>query len=54
MKIWASQLRNSRIFIKFDNMAVVEIIAFGHTRDQILDVCARNIWMLAALYNISM
>ena len=34
-------------------MAVVEVMASGHTRDQILGACARNIWMLAALYNVS-
>ena len=34
-------------------MAVVEVMASGRTRYQILGACSRNIWMLAVLYNIS-
>ena len=39
--------------IKCDNMAVVEVMASGRTRYQILGACSRNIWMFAVLYNIS-
>ena len=34
-------------------MAVVEVLTSGMTKDGVLGKCARNIWMLCALFNIS-
>ena len=34
-------------------MAVVDVLTSGKTKDSILALCARNIWLLAAIYNIS-
>ena len=31
---------------------MVEVINTGKARDQMLAACARNIWLLSALYNI--
>ena len=53
LKIWAHQWANRRLHIKCDNMAVVEVLLSGKTKDSMLTTCARNIWMLTALFNIS-
>ena len=34
-------------------MAVVDVLTSGKTKDSILALCARNFWLLAAIYNIS-
>ena len=49
-KIWAIHWTNSKIQIHCDNMAVV--LNTGKTRDPVLATCARNLWLLAATYNI--
>ena len=51
-KIWAQHWSNQKIQIFCDNMAVVEVLTTGKTRDVILATCARNLWLIAALYNI--
>ena len=33
-------------------MAVVQVLNTGWARDSILATCARNIWLIAAIYNI--
>ena len=54
LKIWASHWSNHRIKIYCDNMAVVEVLQAGRVRDQILATCARNIWLICAIYNIDL
>ena len=34
-------------------MAVVDVLTSGKTKDSILALCAHNIWLLSAIYNIS-
>ena len=53
LKIWAYQWKDKKIRVKCDNMAVVEVLTSGKTKDGTLGTCARNIWMLSALFNIS-
>ena len=53
LKIWAYQWKDKKIRVKGDNMAVVEVLTSGKTKDGILGTCAHNIWMLSALFNIS-
>ena len=53
LKIWAYQWKDKKIRVKCDNMAVVEVLTSGKTKDGILGICARNIWLLSALFNIS-
>ena len=53
LKIWAHQWAIKKIRIKCDNMAVVEVLLTGKTKNIMLATCARNIWMLTALFNIS-
>ena len=53
LKVWAYQWKIKKIRVKCDNMAVVEVLTSGKTKDSVLGTCARNIWMLSALFNIS-
>ena len=36
-----------------DNLADAEVLSFGRARDHIIATCARNLWVLAAIYNIN-
>ena len=47
-KNWAKQ--GVRLFC--DNIAVVQVLQSGHTKDPFLVVCARNVWLLAAKHDI--
>ena len=53
LKVWANQWSNKKLRIKCDNMAVVEVLTSGKTKDSILATCARNVWLLCAIFNIS-
>ena len=53
LKIWGPMWRDTRIQIYCDNLAVVQVLNSGGSRDSILSTCARNVWLLSALYNIS-
>ena len=35
-----------------DNLAMVEILKSGKTRDVFLATCARNVWLITAMFNI--
>ena len=50
-KVWAAHWSNKRIKIWCDNLAVVEVLNSGRSRDDTLATCARNIWLLSAMYN---
>ena len=54
LKIWRDSWKNQVINIKCDNMAVVEVLKSGKARDPILATCARNIWLLTAIFNIQL
>ena len=51
-KIWASHWSNQNIHIFCDNMAVIEVLTTGRTRDTILATCSKNLWLIAAVFNI--
>ena len=36
-----------------DNMALVEVLTCGRARDSIMASCARNVWLLAAMFNVN-
>ena len=52
LKVWANIWANKRIKISCDNLAVVEILKSGKARDSFLATCARNIWLITAMFNI--
>ena len=49
-KVWANHWANKQIKIWCDNLAVVEVLNSGKSHDETLATCARNIWMLSAMY----
>ena len=51
-KIWANHWSNQKIQIFYDNMAIIEVLTTDKTRDPTLATCSRNVWLIAALYNI--
>ena len=51
-KIWATHWSNQRVQIFCDNMAVLEVLTSGKTRDTTLATCARNLWLIAAIFKI--
>ena len=53
LKIWATQWSCKKLQIKCDNMAVVDVLTSGRTKDPILGSCAHNIWLISAIFNIS-
>ena len=54
LKVWANVWQDKKITLYCDNMAVVEVVTTGKTRDPFLATCARNIWLLTAIFNIQL
>ena len=53
LKIWGHMWANKSIQIMCDNMAVVEVLTYGRARDSIMATCTRNVWLLAAMFNVN-
>ena len=53
LKLWGHAWANKAIQIMCDNIAVVEVLTYGRARDPIMATCARNIWLLSAIFNIN-
>ena len=53
LKVWGQAWANKSIEIRCDNLAVVDVLSSGKARDSIMATCARNIWLLVAIYNIN-
>ena len=53
LKVGGQAWTNKSIEIRCNNLAVVEILSLDKARDSIMATCARNIWLLAAIYNIN-
>ena len=53
LKVWGHAWANKSVEIICDNLAVVEVLSCGKARDHIMATCARNIWLLAVIYNIN-
>ena len=54
LKLWGPHWKDKTVEIKCDNMAVVEVLKSGRARDSILAMCARNIWLLSAMFNVEL
>ena len=52
MQIIHTQWKESKVLIKCDNRAVVDVLSSGKTRDPFLAMVARNIWALTAKHDI--
>ena len=53
LKVWAYQWKDKKVRVKYHNMAVGEVLTSGKTKDGVLGTCTHNIWLLSALFNIS-
>ena len=53
LKVWGRMWANKSIQIMCDKMTVVEVLSHGRARDPIMATCARNVWLLAAMFNIN-
>ena len=53
LKIWGPMWPDARIQIHCDNSVVVQVLTSGGSRDPVLSTCAHNIWLLSAMYNIT-
>ena len=51
-KLWAKAWEKRQIHIFCDNMALFEVLNTGKARDSVLAMCARNIWLISAMFNI--
>ena len=54
LRLWGHWWANASVSIRCDNLAVVQVVNTHKTKDAILAVCVRNIWLICALYNISL
>ena len=52
LKIWGHHWANKCVKLFCDNRAVVDVLSSGRAQDQILAMCARNVWLLTASCNI--
>ena len=52
LKVWHSHWQNKNVQIHCDNLAVVTVLQSGKTRDSTLAAISRNIFMLAAQFDI--
>ena len=52
LRVWQESWRNSKVVIACDNLAVVQVLNSGKTRDLTLAAIARNIQFQIAKYNI--
>ena len=53
-KVWGHAWVNKRIQVFCDNRAVVDTLNSGRATDETLATCAHNIWLLAAMFNITL
>ena len=54
LNVWANVCKDEKIKLSCDNLAIVEVINSDKTRDSFLATCARNIWLLTAMFNIQL
>ena len=54
LRVWAKSWASSMVTFYCDNMAVVQVVESGKTKDSFLSTCMRNIWLTTATYNIDL
>ena len=54
VKLLAKEWQKKKICVKSDNMAVVQVLSSGRTKDPFWGACARNIWLIAATNDIDL
>ena len=54
LRLWARFWASSSVVFHCDNLAVVQVVASGKTKDSFLNACIRNIWLLTAIFDIDL
>ena len=54
LKLWVICGKIKKVLLKTDNMAVVQIYTNEYTRDMNLATYVRNLWLIAAKYDIEL
>ena len=54
LKLWGHRWAHMTVRFYCDNLAVVQVVNTGKTRDEWLALCLRNIWLLIASYDITL
>ncbi len=54
LKLWAPGLRGNLVHLHSDSATAVAIMQVGRGRDSFLQACAREIWLTAALHDITL
>ena len=52
LKVWSQLWADNKVKKFCDNQAVVEVLNTGKTKDPFLATCARNVWLITAIFNI--
>ena len=54
LRVWSKKWTHSVVKFYCDNMAVVQVVQTGWTKDHMLALCLRNIWLITASYDIDL
>ena len=54
LKLWGHKWAHVTVRFYCDNVAIVQVVNTGKTRDEWLALCLRNIWLLAATHDITL
>ena len=52
LKVFGPLWATKHVLVKCDNQAVVAVLTHSKTKDPFLATCARNVWLLVALYDL--
>ena len=53
-KLWGHEWRDKVVNIKCDNKSAVAVCSTGKTKNEFLNVCLYNLWLITAKYNIGL
>ena len=54
LRLWSKDLRGETITLNSDSQIAVNVLQHGRSRDPFMLQCARNVWMLLSLYQITL
>ena len=54
LRVWAPLWAQSTVKFSCDNLAVVQVVTSGKTKDSFLNACLRNIWLVTATHDINL
>ena len=54
LRVWGDFWQHSTVSLFCDNLAVVQVVETGKTKDPFLTACIRNIWLITATLDINL